>query len=442
MAQKQVTKVKTLDRTENLKRAVGIGSNPDGAKIKAGLGKRDGLGDFVSAVTAAINCPLFNMPVVEQVRWTMDGPQTDASIIENFGSEIDLFGSGKSPEGISFVETTMAQPGQLQTYMITCALFLHLEPEMAVFTANGNAWTHPTTGSAQPGSPDVWTINDLVNGALGAALAGGTPTQIMVPAVLEWGWWWQEAFWNLVRGYNLRWKVGQQTNIMDEVARHSAYTPPNAQEGSASDSEQDIIAFVRRVNNYYEANGSTLDFLKVDRVRIGSVGAGAANLGVFRPSRDFERVGVTYGGGSFRSLLSGNKSEYRKLSVPYLIKPGVPIGLILQENDPIQAGHMREFLSITQGLGGAIPPQFTDAGNINAGATNGTTGGTAFLERTLDGLNVTQQMDAQRAIYKGGEGKISLGVKGFYVTDDWGDFLRANPDVQAVVASDCGINFT
>ena len=101
---------------------------------------------------------------------------------------------------------------------------------------------------------------------------------------------------------------------------------------------------------------------------------------------------------------------------------------------------MREFLSITQNLGGAIPPQITDAGNINSG-NDGTGVAPMANERTLDGLNVSQQMLSQRAVYKGGEGKISLGVKGFYVTDDWGDFLRANPDVAAVVASDCGISF-
>jgi hypothetical protein len=216
--------------------------------------------------------------------------------------------------------------------------------------------------------------------------------------------------------------------------------PPNAQEGSASSSQVDVCDFVRRVNDYYEDNGSVLDFLKVNFIRIGSVGAGGANLGQFRPSRDLELVGATYGGMDLRSMLRGN-SEFRKLTLPYLIKPGVPIGLILQENDTIQANHMREALSITLNdrSGASVPPIITDAGNINDTPT--TAGASVSQERTLDGLSVPQQITAGRAIYKGGEAKISLGVKGFYVTDDWGDFLRANPDVQAAIAQDCGVCF-
>jgi hypothetical protein len=47
--------------------------------------------------------------------------ETDINIEQNFGTTIDLFGSGKAPPGVDFVETTFAQPGQPQTYFIEAA---------------------------------------------------------------------------------------------------------------------------------------------------------------------------------------------------------------------------------------------------------------------------------------------------------------------------------
>jgi hypothetical protein len=420
-----------------INKVIGLGATPDMDRVKRAETIRAGLGSFTDAIQASITCPIFNMPVMEQVRWGMQGPQTDISTKKNFGAKIDLFGGGTSPEGIDFVETTMAQTGQTQTHMIACGIFLHLEPEPLCWTARGNAWTTPTTGLVQPPSPDVFTQNDRANGALGAAIAAGT--QVMVPAVLEWGWWANYVAWHLVRGYDLRWKIGQHTNIMDEVARHTAYMPGGAQEASASDSEVDIVEFVERTNQRYSSLGSGLIFLKVNRIRVGSVAVAGANVGAFRPSRDEEFVGATYGGIDLRSLLKPN-SEVRTLALPYIIKAGVPIGLVLQENDTDQADTMRDYLSITQGNLGSVPPLVTDEDNILA-APDATGVAPVAEERTLDGANVPQQVDAERAIFKGGDLKITLGVKGFEVNEDWYNVLQSNPDIRNVVASECGVKF-
>jgi hypothetical protein len=432
---------RTIDRPEPTKeRTIGFGVPFDASRMKAaGLGNKEGLGSFADQIQANINCPIWVMPVIEQVRWTLGGPQSDISITKNFGAKIDLFGSGEDAQDIDFVETTMAQPGQLQTHTLACAIGFHIEPEPLCWTADGNAFTTPETGVAAPISPDVFTQNDLFNGALGTPFAGATPTQAMVAAYLEWGWWANIAAWSMVRGYNLRWKIGQHTNIMDEVLRHTAYMPPNAQEGSASSSEVDIINFVRRANNRYEQLGSGLDFLPVNRIRIGSVGAGGANHGVFRPTRDHERVGATYGGMDLRSMLRGN-SEFRKLASPYMIKAGIPIGLFAQECDGVQADIMRQYLSITQGYGGHIPPQITPAGNISGVLPDGSGITPVGLELTLDGnlTQVPQQINMSRAIFKGGELKIGLLVKGFEVTDEWYTTLQNNADVRDIVMNECG----
>jgi hypothetical protein len=432
------------------RRIIGFGAPPDMTRIKAAASSADpqaGLGatGIIDAIRESANCPVWNMDVIEQVRWNLQGPLATADVNANFGTEIDLFGSGKSVEGIDFVETTMAQPGQTQTYMVTCYIGFHLEPEPLCWTAQGNAWTTPVTPTTTtPISPDVFTQADITNATLG--LGAG---QSIDAAVLEWGWWANYAAWMMARAYNLRWKIGQQTNIMDEVLRHTAYTPPSAQEGSASNSQVDIINFVNRLNTYYVNKlGSPLVFLKQNFARVGSYQMTAAtpadNASVFLPSRAGQIVGATYGGMDLRSMLKGN-SEFRKLTLPYLIKPGVPIGLILQQNDNIQGNIMRDYLDAAQGFA-SLPPLITDAANIggSSGTASPPVGAEIPLNQTIPiataDLNFNQ-ISNETALFKGGELKISLLIKGFEVTEDWYMAMAADPVIRGVVMNACGIAF-
>ena len=443
MAQGKFGKSKILSRAERGiadVKPVGFGLPIDQNKIKAASSRREGLGAILDLVVASKSNPWWNMDVVEQVRWTLGGPQSQASINENFGATIDLFASGKSPVDIDYVETTLAQPGQTQTHFVACYVGFHLEPDPMCFTARGNSWTRPTVPASKPPSPDVFTINDVANGALGAAFTGGSPTQTMFPALMEHGWWLNRAFWELVRAYNFRWKIGQHINIMDEQLRHTAYMPPNAQEGSASSSETDPFNLINAMNFRYDTLGTSADFLPVDFLRIGSVGS-TTNIGRFTPTRDFDTTGTTYGGMDLRSSFRGN-SEFRQLCVPYVIEPGVPIGIYLQECDTVQGDIMRALLSISQvgnSIGSQIPPSVTPDTNIIGGPT--ATGAAVMLERTLDALDVAQQVDAQRVIFKSGVGKITLPIKGFEVTKDWYNQLSSDEDVRNLVLSDCGMKF-
>lgn len=406
-------------------------------KARAGLAGAAGLGSIIDLINNSKDNPVYNMDVIEQVRWTMLGPQTDASISANFGAEIDLFGSGKSVAGIDFVETTMAQTGQTQTYFIACYLGFHIEPEPLTFDTIGNAWQTPVGSPAVvPASPDIWTAADLA--AMGFAAEGGAFSgQAFARAVWEHGWWANYAAWHLVRAYNLRWKIGQHTNIMDEVLRHTAYMPPSAQEGSASSSEVDIIDFTNRMNERYASLGSAAIFLPVDFLRLGSNGplVGGGAPGIFTPTSDFERVGATFGGMDLRSMLRGN-SEFRKLTLPYVIKPGVPIGLILQENDTDQGDQMRRALSMTLGTG-ITPPIETPFDRIPLSAFT-----QALPERTADGIYpALQTIPLETAIFKSGDLKLSLMIRGFEVTEDWYNIMSQNQDVRDVVMAACGIRF-
>ena len=427
------TRVETRPAPQD-RRVVGKGLGvPNLGKIKNAEDARSGFGSILDLMQKSSDMPYYNMDVIEQVRWTMAGPQLDTSVEANFGSTIDLFGSGKSPTGIDFVETTMAQTGQTQTNFVACYVGFHMEPEPLCFTARGNAYTHPIAAVAKPPSPDFFTLNDYTNNCLFAS--GTTPTYL--PAVLRWGWWANYVCWHMARAYNYRWKIGQHVNIMDEQLRHTAYMPPNAQEGTGSNSQVDINTFVRNANNRYDSLGSALDFLPVDFLRVGSI-ASAPNLGIFTPTRDFEIVDATYGGIDLRSMLKGN-SEMRKLCVPYVIPRGVPIGIFLQECDSVQGDAMRQFLSITQNLGGAIPPSLTPDINWNGGAT--ATGTNVMLERTLDGVNVAQTVDSQRVIFQGGELKLTLPIRGFEVSQDWYTQLSSDADVRNAVFECVGMRF-
>jgi hypothetical protein len=421
----------------------GLGMAPQQAaditkEMKAGLGGTAGLGSIIDLINNSKDNPVYNMDVIEQVRWTMAGPQTDQSITANFGAEIDLFGSGRSVQGIDFVETTMAQTGQTQTYFIACALGFHVEPEPLTFDTIGNAWQTPTgSPSVVPASPDIWTLGDITElGFAGGEAPGPFAGQAYARAVWQHGWWANYAAWHLVRAYNLRWKIGQHTNIMDEVLRHTAYMPPSAQEGSASSSEVDIIDFVNQMNERYVTLGSGAIFLPVNFLRLGSNGplvAGSAP-GIFTPTSDFERVGATFGGMDLRSMLRGN-SEFRKLTLPYVIKPGVPIGLILQENDTVQADQMRRALSMTLGTG-IIPPLETPFSKIPLSAVT-----SPLTERTADGLLAAQSVPLETAIFKDGDLKLSLMIRGFEVTEDWYNIMSQNADVRDVVMAACGVRF-
>jgi hypothetical protein len=423
-------------------KAVGLG-DPDSwvhdrshKSWSAGLGQA-GLGSLIDLINNSKDNPVWNMDVIEQVRWGMNGPQTPASLRGNFGAKIDLFGGGTSVPGIDYVETTMAQTGQTQTFFIACYIGFHVETEPMQWDTIGNGWTVPETSPATvPASPDVFTSADAA--ALGFAEEGTFFGQSLVPAVMQHGWWANHAAWHMVRGYNLRWKIGQHTNIMDEVLRHTAYMPPNAQDGSASSSEVDVIDFVNQMNLRYASLGSSLIFLHANYLRLGSNSTGGAGPfpGVFLPTRDFDRVGATFGGMDLRSMLRGN-SEFRKLALPYVIKPGVPIGLFLQENDTDQGDQMRRDMDITVGQGGTIPPLETEYTTIPNTATS------FAPERSLDGIYPTtgQNFLNTRTIFKSGSFKLSLMIKGFEVTEDWYNVMSANADIRDVVMAACGVRF-
>jgi hypothetical protein len=441
----RATLVETVQKVNSPTRRIGLG-----ADFRGGQTSQDNNARFVGAIGDAIRAPNWTVPVIEQVRIHYDGPLTDQQIATTFGSTIDPLGSNRNspPPGAVAVETTMAEPGKFQNNVLVLGVGWRFLPEPLIFTAKGNAWTIPTTGTAAPVSPDDFVNQDFItNGPLfnGAALSNTT----FVQSWLDWGGWQELAAFHMAHAYNLVWQMGNRTYLLNDSLKNTMYVPSAAQNGSASSSEQDVAWYTRLVNNYYR---NTLQagfiFLPVERTRIGSFtmtptgSTSTAGLSVFRPTRAYETVGATYGGMGLRGMLHGNRPT-RRLTSPFLMKPGVPIGLRADValNSSNDQAEMQAWLSGTFGptLGGALggnagPPPFQ--ADINVNVTGTAAGGATGMEPSLDSTVAAQPMTTlqSRMPFKGGSWKIEAVVEGFELTDAQADYLK-DPTVQATLQS-------
>src|SRR5208337_3132479 len=106
-----------------------------------------------------------------------------------------LSGSSAVP-GVASIDSTFLINGILQTDILAQGIGVHVFCEPTSFTTIGNAWSAPASQSAlTPPSPDVWTLNDLNNGAMGENVETDGP-QTLTPAVFEWGASTWRAGWN------------------------------------------------------------------------------------------------------------------------------------------------------------------------------------------------------------------------------------------------------
>jgi hypothetical protein len=411
---------------------VHIGKKDDRAAIGVGAVGM-GLNQILDLFRQATQADTYALPTVAKVQWEMAGPMSSANVQSVLGDVIDILGSGTNPPGVDEVyQTPGLEGGEFQTYVLACALGVHLEASPFCFAARGNTFTRPTGGAsiAKPFSPDAWTVNDQTRAWAGTT---GAPTPVS-KAALVYGESALEGFWALVRGYNLRWTYGSHINILDEQLRETAYMPPNGQDGSASSSLNSIERYVREVNTRYATIlGSATDFATIDTIRVGSVGSGTANIGQFTPSNDFQYVGITYGGSDLRAKVGiGNNDEFRTLTNPRLLRPGVKIGLKFEAQNTELATYFRAQFDAMQGLTGTVPPVFTDSLDFAVGA------GTSFQERTIDGFSVLQTLIAQESFFKGFRALMSNEIKGWEIAESIAAAIQNDPTLAAKICSDCG----
>jgi hypothetical protein len=384
------------------------------------------------AMAAAMGCPFNQVPVLEYVTLTIPLPLQDTAVTATFGDNINVLNVGQSaPPGVVSVDSSFAINGILQSNMFVCGIGIHAFGEPISFSQIGNSVLSSLT--AFPISPDVFSNNDLNNGALGSTAAGS-----MIPAAIEWGFADWMALWHMMNAYQFQWTFCQRYLLINELATDVAYYGPFADGKGMGDSDIIVQQFIRQVNSYYRTNGGSV-FLPVTHRRVGSVNTGAtgvtitANTGVFHPTRDFALAPVTFGGLQNQGTSGG--LPFRKLTKPIYLQAGLPIKMQLVAQDAYHQQQMQRYMSISEGAGNnatAIVQVDTTLHGLQTPTVN------QGLELTLDqGGNQFsgQGTNTDLAIYKGGVMKLSMQLKGFEVCGAWQACFQGSQAAAALAST-------
>ena len=366
-----------------------------------------------------LRCGFGNVPVVEEVVWTVPLPLTAAQATTTFGDTVNPLSGSSAVPGVASIDSTFLINGILQTDILAQGIGVHVFCEPTSFTTIGNAWSAPASpNTPPPPSPDVWTANDFTNGALGDTIL--EDAQAFVPAVFEWGAATWRAGWNFINAYQFQWKTSQRELVLNELAADISYFGSFADAEASGTSELPIIEFVALVNAQYRAQDSATIFLPVNFRRVGSVGiAGSVttpNIGIFHPTRDFDLAPVTWGGLRWQGY--GCRGQmYRPVESPCFLERGIPIGMIFIAQDAVHQAQMLEALTIDN-----EPFGFNVEPDVNVGSTSlGGVGTNVMLEQTLDSAPflVPQQVQIDRQTFKGGIFKLGIKIKGWEMPGGW-----------------------
>ena len=389
-------------------------------RVPFGMGLQPGALGAAAAAQQCLTCGFGNVPVTEEVVWTIVTPMTSEQVTQTFGDTVNLFNPSGSIAGVNSIDSTFLVNGILQTDLFCTGLGIHVFVEPISFSALGNGWLAPgSAGTSPPPSPDVWTVNDLANGALGGVTTG------IVPASLDWGTSAQEAAWNFINAYQLQLRTNQRELMLNELLADVSYMASFADLQGAGTSDATVIEYAALANAQYRNQGSTYIFLPVNFRRYGSVtvteGESQVNVGLFHATRDFEQVPVTRGGPKVQGAQCCG-GMYRKIEKPCYFERGIPIGPQFVAVDPVHQARFQAALSIDS---------MTGSQNLQVDANvggNTLTGAASMLEQTLDSspANVAEQMVMQRQVYTGGIFKVGVKLKGWEMPGPWKQWATQN----------------
>jgi hypothetical protein len=389
-----------------------------------------GLGQAPSPAAAdkCLRCSFGNVPVIEEVVWTIPLPLAIEEATATFGDTVNLLSGSSSVPGVASIDSTFLINGILQTDILTQGVGVHVFCEPMSFTTIGNAWIAPVTPEQPPPSPDVWTVNDINNGALGSEVGSATDLSFF-PASLEWGADVWRAGWNFINAYQFQWRTSQRELVLNELAADISYFGSFADAEAAGTSEVPIAEFVATVNATYRSKDSATIFLPVNFRRVGSVlgtssipSPQADNVGIFHPTRDFDLAPVTWGGLRWQGY--GCRGQmYRPVESPCFLERGIPIGMQFVVQDAVHQANMLEALTINnEPFGVNVLPDV----NVTAGPTLSTT--TSMLEQTLDTVPaiIPQQVFVGNQVFKGGILKLAIKLKGWEMPGGWKAYCQTN----------------
>ena len=391
-------------------------------RVPFGLGAPPG---DEKAAEKCLRCGFGNVPVVEEVVWTIPLPLTAEQAQTTFGDTVNPLSGSSAVPGVASIDSTFLINGILQTDILAQGIGVHVFCEPMSFSTIGNAFTAPpTTVTAPAPSPDVFTANDVAAGIFGAA---GEPEAAPIPAVFEWGAATWRAGWNFINAYQFQWKTSQRELVLNELAADISYFGSFADAEASGTSELPIVEFVALVNAYYRAQDSATIFLPVNFRRVGSVGIGTGpvttpNIGIFHPTRDFDLAPVTWGGLRWQGY--GCRGQmYRPVESPCFLERGIPIGMIFIAQDAVHQAQMIEALTIDNEPFGTnvVPDVNVSDFTANVGGSSAIYINSVMIEQTLDGTPnlVSQQVNVNRQIFKGGIFKLGIKIKGWEMPGGW-----------------------
>jgi hypothetical protein len=400
-------------------------------RVPFGLGEAPGT---LGAAEKCLRCSFGNIPVIEEVVWTIPLPLNPDEAIQTLGDTVNLLSGSSSVPGVASIDSTFLINGILQTDILAQGIGVHVFHEPMSFSTIGNAWVAPSITVAPPPSPDVYTANDVVNRAMSTQVAADGSN--FSPAVFEFGVDVWRAGWNFINAYQFQWKTSQRELVLNELAADVSYFGSFADAEASGTSEVAIIEFVAAINAIYRTKGSATIFLPVNFRRVGSVNGGSAtnNVGVFHPTRDFDLAPVTWGGLRWQGY--GCRGQmYRPVESPCFLERGIPIGMIFVVQDAVHQALMLQAVTIDNGALGtnvSIDENLLDAsfggsgiptaGAIVAGGVN------VMLEQTLDATPVliSQSINTSREIFKGGILKLAIKIKGWEMPGGWKAYCATN----------------
>jgi hypothetical protein len=425
------------------------GENRDKVRrLPFGLGEAPGT---LGAAEKCLRCSFGNIPVIEEVIWTIPLPLTVEEATSTFGDTVNLLSGSSNVPGVQSIDSTFLINGILQTDILAQGVGVHVFCEPMSFSTIGNAFNAPENLSTLPGSPDVYTLNDQVNGAFGTAYGSSTPALSVSPADFAWGSDVWRAGWNFINAYQFQWKTSQRELVLNESAADVSYFGSFADALASGTSEVPVIEYVATANATYRSKGSDTIFLPVNFRRVGSItqgtlgASGNINVGLFHPTRDYDLAPVTWGGLRWQGY--GCRGQmYRPIESPCFIERGIPIGMIFVAQDAVHQASMMEALTMTnEPLGTNIVPDvnvtsLSANGNGAAAPVDGiaatalASGTSAMLEQTLDSTPtyVQQSVNTSRQIFKGGVLKIAIKIKGWEMPGGWKSYCQtAMPQIMA-----------
>jgi hypothetical protein len=362
--------------------------------------------------------------IAEVVQWRIDLPVKDADIPTTFGDRINVWSTPDSqpPSGVTAATNTLATPGLFACNMILRGFRVRIGVEPENRTILGN-FIELAGLNSLPGSPDVYSINDLVR-ALGLVTPDGEPPQTMLPAELLYGKPTWKAAYALLLGYELAILKDHQDAIVKQPLTSVGTIQPFAEAeaaGLAFASNQDTVLNLNdRLRKVMNLTGQFApEYFK----RLGSMttAQGALNFGVFTPSREADASSTMFGG---IGVPQGGMREPLLFQTPMFWPAGHPISIqLVSNNQPYQSDFQR-WISLTGGADGStgqdLSMPFTNAIANHIMPT--VTTSPVMQELTLDPLTpipVNEQVETLRVILKAGTMLFEIQAIGWRVPPDW-----------------------